>query len=104
MKDRKYKYIEDVIEDYLSLHDEQIEIPLQLSKVNKKYEALINAQDGEVIKKGDLEDVFKVFLQSKKLEERQAEIKSEFVEIENYLKQFLSFIGGKQIAYEKWDD
>jgi len=104
VKEKRYKYVEDVIEDYMRLTDEQIEIPLLLAKAEEKHISLQSDWNGTVIKKGDVEDAFKVFSQIKKLEERKAEIKLEYAEVEQTLKQFLTFLNDHQLSYEKKDD
>lgn len=104
LKEKRYKYVEDVIEDYMRLTDEGRELPLLLSKAEEKYISLQGDWNGTIIKKGDAEDAFKVFLQIKKLEERKAEIQAEYAEVQQTLKQFLLFLKGHQLGYEKKDD
>src|SRR5579875_2503032 len=104
MKDKRHKDIEDVIEDYLRLTDEQIEIPLMIDKANKKYRALVEANHKTILKKDDLDDAHKIYIQIKKCEERKGEVAGELREVEDHLKHFLGFLNGKQIAYEKKDD
>lgn len=103
-KEKKYKYIEDVMEDYIRLQDEQIEIPLIVEKLKKKHEALFADLTDKAVKKNEAEDLFKIFCQTKKCTERKEEIKEEMAEVEDVLKQFLISINGKQLAYEKKDD
>lgn len=104
LKEKKYKFVEDVIEDYMRLTDEQIEIPLLLAKAEEKYISLQSDWNGSVIKKGDADDAFKVFSQIRKLEERKTENQVEYVEVEQTLKKFLTFLNDHQLAYEKKDD
>ena len=104
IKDKRYKYVEDVIEDYMRLTDEQIEIPLLLAKTEEKHISLQSDWNGTVIKKGDAEDAFKIFSQIKKLEDRKQEIQAEYAEVEQTLKQFLTFLNDHQLAYERKDD
>jgi hypothetical protein len=49
MKDKRYKYLEDVIEEYIELTDEQIEVPLLTGKAREKYEALKFEKNGTII-------------------------------------------------------
>jgi len=60
--------------------------------------------NGNVIKKGDAENLFKLYMQNRKSEERQLEIVMELGDVEFTLREFLSFIEGNQLAYEKKDD
>ncbi len=103
MKDKKYKYVEDVIEDYLMLEDEQIEIPLLISKARDKYESL-KIEQGDALKPREAEDAFKIFTQLKKLEDRKTEVNEELNEVQSILKEFLEFVGGNKISFEKKDD
>ena len=104
MKDKKYKYVEDVMEEYIDLTDEQIEIPLLVQKANDKYEGLKEDVNGNVLKPSDAEDGFKIFMQLRKYEERKEEIREELGEVEQLLKEFLQFLGEQKISYEKKDD
>jgi hypothetical protein len=104
MKEKKYKYVEDVMEDYLQLIDEQIEIPLTIAQAREKQISLMDDVTGNVLKKGDAEDVFKVFMQLKKTEERKAEIQMELTELEDLLKEFLHYINGNKLSYERKDE
>ena len=104
MKEKKYKYIEDVIEDYLQLQDEQIEIPLMVAAATEKQVSIMDDVTGNVLRKGDAEDMFKVFTQIKKIEERKVEIAMELEEVESILKAFLLFINGNQLGYERKDE
>lgn len=103
MKDKKYKYAEDVIEDYLMLEDEQIEIPLLISKARDKYESL-KIEQGDALKPREAEDAFKIFTQLKKLEDRKIEVNEELAEVQSLLKEFLEFVNGNKISFEKKDD
>ncbi len=104
MKEKKYKYVEDVIEEYLSLTDEQIEIPLAIAAATEKQILLMDNVSGNVLRKGDAEDMFKVFTQIKKTEERKVELAMELEEVESILKAFLLFINGNQLGYERKDE
>jgi signal transduction histidine kinase len=104
MKDKRYKYVEDVIEDYIELTEEQIQIPLLIEKAREKYEALDLKERGSIIPQDDAEDAFKIFMQLKKYEERKEEVTGELAEVEAILKEFISFLKGNKILYEKKDD
>jgi hypothetical protein len=104
MKEKSYKKIEDVVEDYLRLTDERIEIPLAISAAKEKQISLLDGLNGNVLKKGEAENLFKVYMQIRKSEERQLEILGELSEVEFTLREFLSFVEGNQLAYEKRDD
>jgi hypothetical protein len=82
MKDKRYKYVEDVIEDYIELTEEQIQIPLLIEKAREKYEALDLKERGSIIPQDDAEDAFKIFMQLKKYEERKEEVTAELAEVE----------------------
>ena len=104
MKEKKYKYIEDVVEDYLRLADERKEIPVLIAAAKVKQATLLDEANGSIIKKGDADDLFKIYNQVRKLEERQLEILGEMEEVEFTLREFLSFIEGNQLGYERKDD
>src|ERR1700752_519421 len=104
IKEKRYKYLEDVIEDYLNLMDERIEIPLDLKKAKDKYQALKEESQGNVLDKEDAEDFFKLFNQERKIEEQKIELEEEFTEVEDILKQFLSYVDGHQLSYGRKDD
>lgn len=104
MREKRYKYIEDVIEDYLQLVHEKIELPLVIARAKEKQITQLDAVTGNVVKKGDAEDLFKIYSQIRKHEERQLELRIELEEVEFTLREFLSFIEGKQLAYERKDE
>ena len=104
LKDKRYKYVEDIIEDYLYLIDERIELPLSLKKTKDKLMVLRDETEGRTLDKQESEDFFKLFNQEKKLEERKTELESDFAEVENNLKEFLQYVDGYQVTYEKKDD
>jgi signal transduction histidine kinase len=104
MKDKRYKYVEDVIEDYIALTEEQIEIPLLIEKAKEKYEALNIKDKGSVIPQDDAEAAFKIFMQLKKYEERRNELNEELSGVEAILKEFIGFLKGSKVLYEKKDD
>jgi cobalamin-dependent methionine synthase I len=104
MKDKRYKYVEDVIEDYIELTDEQIEIPLLITKAKEKFEALKLDLNGNTIAQDDAEGAFKIYTQLKKHEERKNEVNQELAEVETILKEFLDFLNNSKLSYEKKDD
>ena len=102
MSMKNYKRFENVIDDYINLLDEQIELPINIQKTTDKFnQHLTNA--AAVLKPKETEDMFKIFSQLKKHEQRKAELTDELNEVENTVKDFLSFIKGNKIAYEKKD-
>ena len=104
MKVKKNKHIEDVIDVYITLLDEQIEIPVLIEKANEKYNQHVTDNNSNVYKPGETDDLFKIFMQIKKHEERKAQLDTEVVEVEGTLRDFLAFLKGGKIAYEKRDD
>ncbi len=104
MKDKKFKYIEDMIDDYMQLLDEQIEIPLLIEKAHKKFNQNISAEADIIYTPVQAEYLFKYHSQLKKLEERKNEISEDLSEVESLLKDFLMSLNGGKISYEKKDD
>ena len=104
MKEKRYKYVEDIIEDYLYLIEERAEHPLTIRKMKDKYASLKEEYGDKVLDKEEAEDFFKLFNQEKKVEERATEVDSELAEIEDLLKQFLRYLEGQQFTYERKDE
>src|SRR5688572_21987333 len=104
LREKKYKYIEDVVEDYIRLQDEKIELPLLIEKFKKKQDVLLSEVQEAVIDTDDAEDLFKAHSQIKKSEERMEEANEELREVEEILKGFLTTIPGHQLSYERKDD
>ncbi len=104
MKDKKYKYLEDAIDDYILLSDEQIEIPVLLEKAQKKFSQNLSSEDGNIYTPAQAEYLFKYHSQVKKLEERKNELSQELSEVEGLIKEFLMSLNGGKISYEKKDD
>ena len=105
MKVKKFKHIEDVLDVYITLIDEQIEIPVLIEKANEKYHQHVNGDKNTyVYKPGETEDLFRIFMQIKKHEDRKALLAEDIAEAESTLKDFLTFLKGGKIAYEKKDD
>lgn len=100
----KPKHIQDVIDEYLKLLDEQIEIPLLISKNQEKYESVmqkVHEDNSDTLKPGEAKHLFELFSQNNKYQERKAEVSSDVSEIEKMLKKFLTYAKGHKIAYEK---
>ncbi len=104
MNQKKHKHFEDVIDDYIDLQDEQIELPILIEKANEKFNQHLTDEAAYTYKPGEAESMFKVFMQIKKHEERKTELNDEIAEIENTMKDFLSQLKGGKIAYAKKDD
>lgn len=104
MRDKKYKYIEDVIEEYIRLTDEQIEIPLQITKAQEKYDIFLKDHENGVLKEEDAQYAFKIYFQLKKYAENKKEVEEELTEVEGILKEFLHTLKGAKISFEKKDD
>src|SRR3954451_18612103 len=100
MKDKKYKYLEDLIEDYLRLCDEKEDIPLQIAKAQEKYEAFLGEHEKE-LKADEAQPAFKLFHQLKKYEEYKIEVEDELAEVERVFKDFLRSLNDAKISYEK---
>ena len=103
MKD-KFKNANQLIGEYITLLDEQIELPFLIEKVKEKYKEHLAEHNTAVYKPKETNELFKNFTQIKKYEDRQVEIASEIAGTESQLKSFLSFIKGGKIAFEKKDD
>ena len=104
MKDKKYKHIEDLIEDYLQLTEEQIEISILVSKAKEKQELFLSENQNATIKTSDAQEGFKLFSQLRKVEDRNKELEAEIAEVETVLKEFMQPLTGSRISYEKKDD
>lgn len=101
MKDKKYKHADDLIEDYLDLTKELDTLSLLLAKEGDGYKILLDESGDDAYKKGDLDDIFKQYIQIKKLEEKQAEVSDDLEEVKTILKDFLSSLQGHQISYDR---
>lgn len=104
MKDKKFKYIDDLVEEYIQLSDEQIEIPFQVNKLTEKLDVFVKDHENEVLKPDDAQQAFKIHMQLKKYAENKHELEEEMREIENQLKDFLKSLNNSKISYEKKDD
>ena len=98
------KHIEDILDVYITLLDEQIEISALIEKANEKYNQHVTDNNSYVYKPGETDDLFKIFTQRKKNEQRKAQLATEIAEAESTLKDFLAFLKGGKIAYTKKDD
>lgn len=103
MKEGNYKHIDGLLDEYISLLDEQIEIPFLMDKAKEKYSQHIMDHNSAVYKKKQTNDMFKIFMEMKKYGDRKIEVDAEIVEVENYLREFLSFLKGGKIDFEKKD-
>ncbi|HEX8461389.1 MAG TPA: hypothetical protein VF623_08160 [Segetibacter sp.] len=104
MKDKKHKYLEDLIEEYLELTEEQAEIPVAVNKVTAHYQDFSKKHNGTVISADEAQYAFKVYSQLKKYNDRKEEIAAELKEVEDLLRDFLQFFDGHKISYEKKDE
>lgn len=98
------KYLEDMIDDYLQLVDEDVELPSLINRLKEKQIMLLDDITGGIVKKGDAQELFKVYTQIRKCEERKIELQKELKEIESTFIEFLSYIGGNQLLYERKDE
>jgi hypothetical protein len=104
MRGKKYKYVEDLLDDYIQLVDEQIEQSLSFEKIQKKISLQVTPGNTIIYKPSEAEHLFKLFNQLAKLQERKLELVEEITETEGQLKEFLTILGGGKISYEKKDD
>ena len=104
MKEKRYKYVEDLLEDYILLAEEKSELSQSVEKLRRKQEHLLSEIEDTVIKTDDAEDLFKAHTQVKKIEEKLAEVTDELKEVETVLRDFLFAITEHQLAYERKDD
>ncbi len=104
MKLKKHVLFKDVIDGYICLLDEQIELPILIQKANEKFNQHLSDDTSTAYKPGEAEDMFKNFMQVKKHEERKTELDDELADTEKTLKEFLSLLKGGKVTYEKKDD
>ncbi len=104
MKDKKYKYYEDIVEEYLQLADEQIELPILIEKSKEKLDAIIADKTGVVLKSGEANDAYKLFVQLKKYEDRKKEVEAELNDTQELLKHFLMALNGSKLSYKERDN
>lgn len=104
MKERKNKHIDDVIEDYLTLTAEQLEVPLLISKALEKSDANKEEQSTKTYTPSETDKMYKLFSHVQEHEARQKEISEELAEVEKLLYDFLTFLKGGKISYKKKGD
>ncbi len=100
MKEKKYKHINEAIEEYLRLTDEELEIPVLIKKAHEKYDLHKEEHNTSTYDPGETDKMFKIFTQVKKYEDRKTEISAELATAEGTLRDFLSFLKGGKISYE----
>jgi len=103
MKDKKYKYLEDLIEDYLALKSEREDAAAYESKMIDKYNSFLKDQESQ-LKDDDAQHAFKTYHQLKKAEENKKELEDELMEVEGIFIDFLKSLHSKRISYESKDD
>ena len=104
MKEKKHKYLEDLLEDYITLIDEQAEMTSQIEKFQKKFDLHLPGDKNVTYKTADAEDLFKYHSHVKKYQERKKEIADELDELEVLLREFLVALQGGKITFDKKDD
>src|SRR3954451_18921541 len=104
MREKKHKYLEDLLDEYIQLTDEQVEIPILIEKAQKKFDQHLSEDKEATYKSSDAEDLFKHFNQVRKHQERKQELIDEIAEAENSLKEFLLTLQGGKVSYERKDD
>lgn len=97
---KKYKHINEAIEEYLRLSDEELELPLSIKKAIEKYNLHKEEHNTSTYDPRETDKMFKIFTNLRKYEERKAEVAEEFAEVEKALHDFLSFLKGGKISYE----
>ena len=100
MKEKKYKHVNEAIEDYLRLTDEGLEIPVLVKKAHEKYNIQKEEHNSSTYDPGETEKMFKIYTQMKKFEDRKSEIAAELAVAEGELRDFLTFLKGGKISYE----
>ena len=101
MNPKKNKHFEVVIDEYINLLDEQIELPVLIQKANEKFIQHLTDDISYIYKPGETENMFKIFMQIKKYEDKMAQISDEIIGLENTLKSFLSLFKGGKVAHPK---
>ena len=100
MKERKFKHVNEAIEDYLRLSDEELEMPVLVKKAHEKY-IEHKEENNSTYTPAETDKMFRIFTQIKKYDERKADIKEELMAVEKTLHDFLTFLKGGKISYEK---
>lgn len=104
MKDKKHKHIKDILEDYIDLQDELIELPLLIEKAQKKFGQWLLPGENAVYAEDEAEGLFKAYTTIKKLEDRRTEIHEELRETEEILSGFLITLKDGKVSYERKDN
>lgn len=104
MKEKKHKYLEDLLDEYIQLLEEQAEIPALIEKYQKKFDQNIAGEKDFTYKTADAEDLFKYHNHVRKYQERKKDIADELNELENLLREFLASLQGGKVVYERRDD
>ena len=100
MKEKKFKHVNEVIEDYLRLSDEKLEIPVSVRKAQEKYNLHKEEQNSSTYDPAETNKMFRIFTDLKKHEQRTSEITAELAAAEQKLHDFLKFLKGGKISYE----
>lgn len=100
MKDGKQDKVGNVIEDYLRLFDEKIDLSIAIARAIEASKKKLELKS-EMLRGKDVQELFTQHCQINKCKQRQKEVESELDEVETSLKRFLTFLDGKQIVYEK---
>lgn len=103
MKDKKYKSIDDLLDNYLSLKEEQKEILPQQEKAKEKLKGFLNDLNSEMVDSYEANHGFKVHQQLKKYGEQLEEVFRELEQVSDEIKDFLQILNNK-LKYESKDD
>lgn len=101
MKEKKYKHINEAVEDYLRLTDEQLEVPVLVKKAQEKYNLQKEEHNTSTYDPAETDKMFKIYTQVQKYHDRKVEISEELASVEGTLHNFLTFLKGGKITYEK---
>jgi hypothetical protein len=71
MKDKKPKYLEDLLEEYLELSDEETEVQSFIEKAQKKFDQYLSEDKNTTYNSSDGQGLFKFHSQIRKYQERQ---------------------------------
>lgn len=93
-----------MLDEYLLLQDEQIEIPVLIERAQKKFDQHLSPEKDNTYKQVEAENLFKFYTQIRKYEERKKEVDDELIEVENSIKHVLLALQGGKISYDKKDD
>ena len=104
MKEKRHKYLEDLLTEYIELTDEQNELKMSVEKAQNKFNQHLSEDKNTTYKYADAEDLFKFHNQARKYEDRKKEISEELSDIENSLKEFLLSLQGAKISFDRKDD